>query len=96
MPSRVKFDTYVDEEMELTDTTHEIVKIGSSEIDIKYSSRGKLVIVNSGGGLGYSLCKRCGYIIPTKPNTSKKIKEVNKTHKTKDRKSISATILSPM
>lgn len=83
IPSRVKFDTYVDEEMELTDTTHEILRIGSSEIDIKYSSRGKLVIVNNGGGLGYSLCKRCGYITPTKPNVSKKTKEMNKTHKTK-------------
>lgn len=83
LPSRVKFDTYVDEEMELTDTTHDIIKIGSNEIDIKYSSRGKLVIVNNGGGLGYSLCKRCGYIMQTKPSVSKKKKEVSKTHKTK-------------
>ncbi|MDF2843442.1 MAG: hypothetical protein K0R00_1868 [Herbinix sp.] len=83
LPSRVKFDTYVDEEMELTDKTHEYIRIGAHEIDVKYSSRGKLVIVNNGGGLGYSLCKRCGYITQARANTSKKSKEMNQDHKTK-------------
>jgi ATP-dependent helicase YprA (DUF1998 family) len=81
LPSRVKFDTYVDEELELTETTQEIIKIGTHEIEVKYSSRGKMVIVNNGGGPGYSLCKRCGYITQTKLN--KKTKEKSMEHKTR-------------
>lgn len=79
LPSRVKFDTYVDEELELTETYQNIVNIGPHEIDIKYSSRGKMVIVNNGGGMGYSLCKRCGYIAQTKEYTSNKEKTGHKT-----------------
>lgn len=83
LPSRVKFDTYVDEELELTETFHNVVKIGTHGIDVKYSSRGKMVIVNNGGGMGYSLCKRCGYITQTKPVKSKSNKETKVEHKTK-------------
>jgi ATP-dependent helicase YprA (DUF1998 family) len=83
MPSRVKFDTYVDEEMELTETLQQVVKIGTHEIDVKYSSRGKMVIVNNGGGMGYSLCKRCGYITQAKPTNRKKSDQSKNVHKTK-------------
>ncbi|MEC1526092.1 DEAD/DEAH box helicase [Neobacillus niacini] len=83
MPSRVKFDNYVDEDLELTETVHEVVKIGTHEIDVKYSSRGKLVIVNNGGGLGYSLCKRCGYITQTREARNRRSKERGMEHKTK-------------
>lgn len=83
MPSRVKFDTYVDEESELTETIKETVKIGSNFIDLKYSSRGKMVIVNNGGGKGYSLCKRCGYITQTNESLMNKKNEIKQGHKTK-------------
>lgn len=83
LPSRVKFDTYVDEELELTETTQEVVKIGTHEVEVKYSSRGKMVIVNNGGGMGYSLCKRCGYIIQTKLNKNKKANDMKVEHKTR-------------
>jgi hypothetical protein len=79
LPSRVKFDTYIDEELELTETFQDVIKIGTHEVAFKYSSRGKLVIVNNGGGSGYSLCKRCGYITQTKLNNNQALVE----HKTK-------------
>jgi hypothetical protein len=93
MPSRVKFDTYVDEELELTETIQKIVIIGSHEIDVKYSSRGKMVIVNNGGGTGYSLCKRCGYITQTKNYSSKSKNENNAEHRTKLGKKCENTFL---
>lgn len=93
LPSKVKFDTYVDEELELTETMHEVVKIGTHEIDVKYSSRGKMVIVNNGGGLGYSLCKRCGYITQTKSTKNKKSNEKKVEHKTKLGKNCENTYL---
>ncbi|MEH6954451.1 DEAD/DEAH box helicase [Neobacillus drentensis] len=93
LPSRVKFDTYVDEELELTETMHDVVKIGTHEIDVKYSSRGKMVIVNNGGGMGYSLCKRCGYITQTKSTKNKKSDEKNPGHKTKLGKNCENTYL---
>ncbi|MCM3800205.1 DEAD/DEAH box helicase [Caldibacillus thermoamylovorans] len=83
MPSRVKFDTYVDEDLELTETYQKEVEIGPHKIDVKYSSRGKMVIVNSGGGRGYLICKKCGYIIPkTFESNSKKTKQKSE-HKTR-------------
>lgn len=93
LPSRVKFDTYVDEDLELTETAQEVVKIGTHEIDVKYSSRGKMVIVNNGGGLGYSLCKRCGYIAQTKMTKSKKASDRKTEHKTKLGKNCENTYL---
>jgi ATP-dependent helicase YprA (DUF1998 family) len=92
LPSRVKFDTYVDEELELTETINEKVKIGAYEIEVKYSSRGKMVIVNSGGGPGYSLCKKCGYITQTQ-NVTRKKNEVQKEHKTRLGKTCENTYL---
>ncbi|ETI69441.1 DEAD/DEAH box helicase [Neobacillus vireti LMG 21834] len=93
LPSRVKFDTYVDEELELTETMQNVVKIGTHEIDVKYSSRGKMVIVNNGGGMGYSLCKRCGYITQTKSTRTKKSDEKKIEHKTKLGKNCDNTYL---
>lgn len=91
LPSRVKFDTYVDEDMELTDSAHEVLEIGEYLVDVKYSSRGKLVIINNGGNIGYSLCKRCGYITNTIINKAKKQKI--EPHKTKLGKNCGNTFL---
>jgi hypothetical protein len=93
LPSRVKFDNYVDEELELTESTQEVIKIGTHEIEVKYSSRGKMVIVNNGGGLGYSLCKRCGYITQTKLTKTKKPSEKKVEHKNKLGKTCENTYL---
>lgn len=93
LPSRVKFDTYVDEELELTETEQKEIMIGTHEVEMKYSSRGKMVIVNNGGGMGYSLCKRCGYITQTKPTRNKNANESRVEHKTKLGKKCENTFL---
>lgn len=92
LPSRVKFDTYVDEELELTETFNETMKIGSHAVEVKYSSRGKMVIVNNGGGQGYSLCKWCGFITQTQKVTKKK-NEPQKEHKNRHGKPCGNTYL---
>lgn len=92
IPSRIKFDTYMDEDMELTECFEKKVKIGKYEAYIKYSSRGKLVIVNSCGGTGYSLCKKCGYIIQM-PKIVKKNKKPEK-HKNRMGRECSNTYLA--
>lgn len=91
MPSRVKFDTYMDEDMGLTENFEKVEKVGKYEVYVKYSSRGKLVIVNSCGGTGYSLCKKCGYIVQ-KTNAIKKNKKPEK-HKNRMGRECSNTYL---
>lgn len=92
IPSRVKFDTYMDEDMELTECFEKKAKIGKYEAYIKYSSRGKLVIVNSCGGTGYLLCKKCGYIIQMQKNIKKNKKP--EKHKSRMGRECSNTYLT--
>ncbi|WAA11716.1 DEAD/DEAH box helicase [Fervidibacillus halotolerans] len=92
MPSRVKFDTYVDEDLELTETFKRQIEIGPYKIKLKYSSRGKMVLVNNGGGMGYSLCKRCGYITQAKTENKRHRNKINE-HKTRFGKKCDQTYL---
>jgi ATP-dependent helicase YprA (DUF1998 family) len=93
LPSRVKFDNYVDEDMELTEKFQNTEIIGSHTVDIKYCSRGKLVIVNNAGGQGYSICKKCGYIAMSQELSSRRKKDGTVEHKTRFGKKCESTYL---
>lgn len=63
LSSQVIFDTYDEDELSQKIVVNETVTVGGYDIDYKYSSRGRMVLVNSGyNGTGFKVCSHCGYM----------------------------------
>ncbi|HQK53894.1 MAG TPA: DEAD/DEAH box helicase [Sedimentibacter sp.] len=76
-PTQVIFDAFVDEGSNLTDTFVGAVKVGAIDVSYKYSSRGRLVLLNQGPNkTGFRVCKNCGYMTKADNSTLER-------HKTK-------------
>lgn len=74
--TQIIFDDYDDDEH--NSAVEGDIYIGAHKIYYKYSSRGKLVLINQGlNRSGFSLCNVCGYIVPLVEYKNKKITKHN-------------------
>jgi len=72
-PTQVIFDAFVDEDSNIVDNLEGTAKVGAIEVNYKYSSRGRMVLLNQGPNkTGFRLCKSCGYVTNDKDNTMEK------------------------
>ncbi|MBR1419600.1 MAG: DEAD/DEAH box helicase [Selenomonadaceae bacterium] len=77
-PSRVKFYDYDNKNRALVESREESIPIGKFFVNLKYSSRGKLMVINDNRNRGYRLCAACGYI--DLPSDKKNQKNEHETH----------------